>query len=100
MTKLSDATLSISAPAASLSLTDPPTRPWYREPWPWLLALIVAGTMRDLRSVGYEATDMVINWAFVGFTVWIGRMVHRRTAQADALATQLQRTLVMLQHEQ
>ena len=33
---------------------------------------------------------MVINWAFVGFTVWIGRIVHRRTAQADALATQLQ----------
>jgi signal transduction histidine kinase len=63
---------------------------WSRQPWPWLLALLVAGTMRDLRSVGYNATDMVINWAFVGFTVWIGRIVHRRTAQADALATQLQ----------
>jgi hypothetical protein len=45
MTKLSDATLSISAPAASLSLTDPPTRPWYREPWPWLLAAIPFATV-------------------------------------------------------
>jgi signal transduction histidine kinase len=63
---------------------------WSRQPWPWLLALVVAGTIRDLRTVGYGATDMVIDWAFVGFTVWIGRIVHRRTAQADALATQLQ----------
>lgn len=63
---------------------------WSRQPWPWLLALLVAGTMSDLRSIGYNPTDMVINWAFVGFTVWIGRIVHRRTAQAGALATQLQ----------
>lgn len=46
--------------------------------------------MRDLRTVGYESSDVVIDWAFVGFTVWIGRIVHRRTAQADALVTQLQ----------
>jgi signal transduction histidine kinase len=63
---------------------------WSSQPWPWLLALLVAGTMRELRSVGYDATDMIINWAFVGFTVWIGRIVHRRTSQADTLATQLQ----------
>ncbi len=63
---------------------------WSRQPWPWLLALVVTGTMRDLRTTGNDATDMVIDWAFVGFTVWIGRIVQRRTAQADVLATQLQ----------
>lgn len=62
---------------------------WSRRPWPWLLALLVAGTLRDLRSLGFDAIDVVIDWALAGFTVWIGRVVHRRTRQADALRTQL-----------
>jgi len=45
MTKLSDASLSIPAPTATLSLTDTQTRPWYREPWPWLLAAIPFATV-------------------------------------------------------
>ena len=45
MTKLSDASLSIPAPTATLSLTDTQNRPWYREPWPWLLAAIPFATV-------------------------------------------------------
>jgi len=45
MTKLSDANLSIPAPTATLSLTDTQNRPWYREPWPWLLAAIPFATV-------------------------------------------------------
>jgi signal transduction histidine kinase len=63
---------------------------WSRQPWPWILALIAAGTIHDLRIIEFDTTDVVIDWVFVGFTVWIGRIVHRRTAQADALTTQLQ----------
>jgi signal transduction histidine kinase len=63
---------------------------WSRQPWPWLFALVVAGTMRDLRTVGYDATDVVIDWVFVGFTVWIGRVLHRRTIQSDQLTNRLQ----------
>lgn len=63
---------------------------WSVQPLPWLLALVVSGTLRDLRTVGYEAIDVVIDWAFVGFTVWIGRLVHRRTAQAEALSNRLE----------
>jgi len=62
---------------------------WSRQPWPWLVALFVASTMRDLRTDDLALTDVVIDWAFVGFTVWIGRVVHRRTAQADALTSRL-----------
>jgi signal transduction histidine kinase len=62
---------------------------WVQQPWPWLLALVAAGTLRDLRTVGDDATDVVINWAFVGFTIWIGRVVNRRAAQAETLSTQL-----------
>jgi signal transduction histidine kinase len=63
---------------------------WSRTPWLWLVALVVAATMRDLRTVGDDATDVVIDWVFVGFTIWIGRIVHRRTVQSDQLATRLQ----------
>jgi uncharacterized protein len=45
MTKLSDASLSIPAEPAALLLTDPVIRPWYREPWPWLLAAIPFATV-------------------------------------------------------
>ncbi len=63
---------------------------WSRQPWPWLVALVVAGTMRDLRTVGDDSSDVVIDWVFIGFTVWIGRIVHRRTVQADQLTARLQ----------
>ena len=65
---------------------------WSRHPWPWLLALVVAGTLRGLRITQFGASDVAIDWAFIGFTIWIGRTVHRRTVQADALGTQLQLT--------
>jgi signal transduction histidine kinase len=63
---------------------------WSRQPWPWLLALVVASTMRDVRTTDFESMDVVVDWVFVGFTIWVGRIVHRRTAQADALTTRLQ----------
>jgi hypothetical protein len=45
MTKLSDASLSIPSAAAAPLTIDPVTRPWYREPWPWLLAAIPFATV-------------------------------------------------------
>ena len=62
---------------------------WSRHPWPWLLALVVSSAVRDARTIGYDATDVSIDLAFMGFTVVLGRIVHRRTAQADVLATRL-----------
>ena len=59
---------------------------WSRHPWPWLLALVVAGTLHDLRITQFGATDVAIDWAFIAFTIWIGRTVHRRTVQAAHLA--------------
>src|SRR3954464_7639323 len=44
MTKLSEASLS-SAAVGTLSITSPAIRPWYREPWPWLLAAIPFATI-------------------------------------------------------
>lgn len=62
---------------------------WSRQPWPWLVAAVVATTMRDLQTVNFDLSDIVIDWVFIGFVVWIGRLVHRRTAQADALGNRL-----------
>ena len=62
---------------------------WSRQPWPWLVAVVVAATMQDLRIVNFDLSDIVIDWVFIGFVFSIGRMVHRRTAQADELNNQL-----------
>jgi len=62
---------------------------WSRQAWPWLLLLVASSVIRDVRTLGFDATDLAIDLAFIGFTVAIGRVVHRRTAQADALATRL-----------
>ena len=63
---------------------------WSRQPAPWLLALLVAGTMRDLRTTDFEASNVVIDWAFFGFTAGLGHLVRRRTTQAAVLATRLE----------
>ena len=62
---------------------------WSRQPWPWLVAAVVAATMQDLRIVNFDLSDIVIDWVFIGFVVLTGRMVHRRTAQADELNNRL-----------
>jgi len=62
---------------------------WSRHAWPWLVAVFVAMTMRDLQVVNFGLSDILIDWVFIGFVVLMGRMVHRRTAQADALNDQL-----------
>jgi signal transduction histidine kinase len=63
---------------------------WSRRPWPWLGALALAAAVNDLRSVRYEASDLLVETVFFAFTVWIGRMVARRVAQAEALAASLE----------
>jgi hypothetical protein len=45
MTKLSDGSQSIPTAATALLTADPVIRPWYREPWPWLLAAIPFATV-------------------------------------------------------
>jgi len=45
MSKLSDASLSIPAEGVLMLNNDAVTRPWYREPWPWLLAAIPFATV-------------------------------------------------------
>jgi signal transduction histidine kinase len=62
---------------------------WSRQPWPWLVAAVVATTMQDLRTVNFDLSDVLIDWVFIGFVVLIGRMVHRRAAQAGELDNRL-----------
>jgi signal transduction histidine kinase len=62
---------------------------WSRRPWPWLAALVLAAMLRDVRTVGDNATDAAIDLIFVGFVVLMGRMVHRRTVRSDQLAARL-----------
>ena len=45
MIKLSDTSLSVSTEGSLRSSADPVIRPWYREPWPWLLASIPFATV-------------------------------------------------------
>ena len=51
---------------------------WSRQPWPWLVAAVVATTMQDLRTVNFGLSDIVLDWVFIGFVFLMGRMVHRR----------------------
>ncbi|MFW5472446.1 sensor histidine kinase [Knoellia sp. CPCC 206450] len=60
-----------------------------RQPGPWLLALVLASTMRDLRTIEFEPSNVVIDWAFFAFAVGAGHVVRRRTTQAQELANQL-----------
>jgi signal transduction histidine kinase len=62
---------------------------WTRSPWPWLLAMLLAQTIRDTQTSGWDLTDVAIDWAFLLFTVGIGRAVFRRAAQAADLSDQL-----------
>jgi hypothetical protein len=45
MTKPADASLSIQAKGAMLLAAPAISRPWFREPWPWLLAAIPIATV-------------------------------------------------------
>lgn len=65
---------------------------WSRQRWPWLLTLVVAGTMRDLRTIPFEASNVLVDWAFVAFSIGMGNLVRRRTTKAEALAAQLEIT--------
>ena len=63
---------------------------WLPKPWPWLAAVFVALTAEDLRTEGYDAADMVVDWAFLGFAATVGRIVHIRSARAETLSHRLQ----------
>ena len=65
---------------------------WSRQPWPWLLTLVLAGTMRDLRTTEFEASNVVVDWAFFAFAAGVGNLVRRRTTNAEMLAAQLEIT--------
>ena len=62
---------------------------WSRQPWSWLVAVVVATTIRDLRTVNFALSDILIDWAIIVLVVGIGRLVYRRTAQADELNNRL-----------
>jgi signal transduction histidine kinase len=62
---------------------------WSRQPWPWVAAVLLAGVVRDLRTVNWDLTDLLIDVAFLGFALAAGRVVHRRARQADALSARL-----------
>lgn len=66
---------------------------WMDRPWPWVAAILVAGTARDLRMVDSDTMDMAIDWAFVVVCCLAGRAVHHRTVQAHSLAGQLELSL-------
>jgi len=62
---------------------------WSRRPWPWVAALLLAGVVRDLRTVNWDLADLLIDVAFLGFAVAAGRVVHRRSMHAEALTSRL-----------
>lgn len=66
---------------------------WTERPWPWVAAILVAGTIRDMRMVDSDTMDMAIDWGFVVVCCLAGRAVHHRTAQAHSLAGQLELSL-------
>jgi signal transduction histidine kinase len=62
---------------------------WSNRPWPWLAAVLAAGTIRDLRMWQSDSMDMMIDWAFVAVTALAGLAVHHRAAHAQRLAGEL-----------
>lgn len=62
---------------------------WSNRPWPWLVAVLVAGTIRDLRMWQSAPMDMAIDWAFVVVSALAGLAVHHRAAHAQRLAGEL-----------
>jgi signal transduction histidine kinase len=63
---------------------------WAARPWPWVVALLLSGTVRDLQTPGFESIDMMIDWAFLLLAAAAGRLVHQRHAQAERLASHLE----------
>ncbi len=63
---------------------------WSRQPGPWLLALLVASTTRDLRTTDFEASNVIVDCAFFAFAVGAGHLVRRRTIHAEMLASRLE----------
>jgi signal transduction histidine kinase len=62
---------------------------WSSGPWPWLLALVLTSTLRDLRTVNLDLTDVLIDLVFFSLAIATGRVLHRRTAQAETLTSRL-----------
>ncbi|KRF24809.1 sensor histidine kinase [Phycicoccus sp. Soil803] len=70
---------------------------WSRQPWPWLLTLVLVGTFRDLRTTPFEASNVLVDWAFFTFAIGVGNLVRRRTTKTEMLAAQLE--IAAAEHE-
>ncbi len=62
---------------------------WSARPVPWLVVLVGATVVRDLRTEGGDGTDLAVDLIFLAMAVGAGRLVHHRTRQAEALGGQL-----------
>ena len=63
---------------------------WSARPWPWLLALFLSGTVRDLQTIDGESVDMMIDWGFLLMSALAGLLVRQRNEQARRLASHLE----------
>jgi signal transduction histidine kinase len=63
---------------------------WIARPRFWLVALVLSVVVNDARTIGYDLTDLLIDLAFLAFAFSVGRVVHRRTAQAESLSSRLE----------
>ena len=65
---------------------------WAARPWPWILAIFVAGTIRDVRMYQADSMDLFIDWGFVAVCTAAGLAVRYRAAHADRLEGELEVT--------
>jgi signal transduction histidine kinase len=63
---------------------------WSARPAPWLLALLLSGTVRDLQVPDFESVDMMIDWAFLLMSALAGLLVRQRNEQARRLSSHLE----------
>lgn len=65
---------------------------WGVRPWPAVAALLVADAARTWRIDDNDVSDVLVDWCLLGLAFVVGRLVHRRTAQAESLDVRLQLT--------
>ncbi len=63
---------------------------WSTHPGPWLAVLAGATVVRDLRTGGFDAADVMVDWVFLAMAGGAGWVVRRRARQAEALGGKLQ----------
>jgi signal transduction histidine kinase len=63
---------------------------WRDRPWGWLGALLVLDAVRMSRMTDAQPEDVYIDAAFIALVVLVGRVVRRRTVQAEFLGSRLE----------